>query len=161
MTAPADDVDRIMQIMADAFEPHFGEAWTRRQVEDALLTGLCHYRVLRQANTGSESVIAPAGFYLSRHVAGEEELLLIAVNPANRRAGIGTALLQCFRDDAEKRNATRLLLEMREGNPAEHLYLKLGFLPTGRRSNYYQNGLGSRLDAITFSCDLQIDDVTI
>lgn len=154
MTAPADDVDRIMAIMVAAFDPQFGEAWTRRQVEDALLTGLCHYRVLSPDNTGITSVTAPAGFYLSRHVAGEEELLLVAVSPANRRAGIGTALLRCFRDDAKKRCATRLLLEMREGNPAEHLYLKLGFLPIGRRSNYYQNGLSSRRDAITFSCEL-------
>jgi len=32
-----DDVDRIMAVMHAAFPPDFGEAWTRRQVEDAQL----------------------------------------------------------------------------------------------------------------------------
>ena len=31
---PPDDIDRIMAIMAAAFDPHYGEAWTRRQVEE-------------------------------------------------------------------------------------------------------------------------------
>jgi [ribosomal protein S18]-alanine N-acetyltransferase len=155
MTAPADDIDRIMAVMAVAFDPQFGEAWTRRQVEDAVLSGLCHYRVLSADSAGLDGHTPPAGFYLSRHIAGEEELLLIAVHPANRRAGIGTVLLELFRQDAKQRSAYRLLLEMREGNLAERLYLKFGFLPIGRRSNYYRNGAGSRLDAITFACDVR------
>mgnify|MGYP006161428685 CR=1 FL=1 len=31
-----DDIDRIMSVMVQAFDPHWGEAWTRRQIEDAL-----------------------------------------------------------------------------------------------------------------------------
>lgn len=161
MPAPTDDIDRIMAVMASAFDPQFGEAWTRRQVEDALLNGLCHYRILDDDLAGLDRESSPAGFYLSRHIAGEEELLLIAVCPANRRTGIGTALVTAFRQDAAIRGANRLLLEMREGNPAEHLYLKLGFLPIGRRSNYYRNGSSSRLDAITFACDLKISNAII
>ena len=153
MTAPADDIDRIMAVMMAAFDSHFGEAWTRRQVEDALMSGLCHYRVSCADFGDLVSHSPPAGFYLSRHVAGEEELLLIAVAPANRRAGIGTALLKTFLQDAKQRDASRVFLEMREGNPAEPLYLRCGFLPIGRRTNYYRNGSGSRLDAITFACD--------
>ena len=37
MTEPDDDIDRLMAIMQAAFDPAYGEAWTRRQVEDALL----------------------------------------------------------------------------------------------------------------------------
>jgi len=37
-----DHVDFIMEIMAQAFDPTYGEAWTRRQVEDALVLGNCH-----------------------------------------------------------------------------------------------------------------------
>ena len=33
----AADIDRIMEVMALAFDPAFGEAWTRRQVVDALM----------------------------------------------------------------------------------------------------------------------------
>ena len=42
MTAPLDDLDRLRAVMTAAFDPAFGEAWTRRQVEDALLIGNCH-----------------------------------------------------------------------------------------------------------------------
>ena len=33
----AKQVDQIMAIMEAAFDPQWGEAWNRRQVEDALL----------------------------------------------------------------------------------------------------------------------------
>lgn len=147
MIAPADDIDRIMAVMVAAFDPAFGEAWTRRQVEDALLTGLCHYRVSGAADETS-------AFYLSRHVAGEEELLLIAVTPEMRGRGLGKQLLEQFGQDARTRGATRLLLEMREDNPAESLYRSLGFVPIGKRPNYYRIGSGSPRDAVTFACDL-------
>ncbi len=147
MIAAVDDIDRIMAVMATAFDPVFGEAWTRRQVEDALLTGLCHYRL-------SSAEGQCDGFYLSRHVAGEEELLLIAVRPDQRGRGLGKQLLQHFTADAVARRATRLLLEMRADNPAAALYRSQGFVPIGTRSNYYRNGAGSARDAITFARDL-------
>lgn len=136
-----------MAVMAAAFDPAFGEAWTRRQVEDALLTGLCHYRL----SGGGENA---SGFYLSRHVTGEEELLLIAVRPELRGQGLGKQLLKYFIADAGLRGATRLLLEMRAGNPAEALYRSHGFKPIGNRPNYYRNGSGSPRDAITFACEV-------
>ena len=147
MIEQRDDIDRIMSVMASAFDPAFGEAWTRRQVEDALLTGLCHYWLLGNAAQST-------GFYLSRHVAGEEELLLIAVVPQQRRSGLGRQLLQQFMDDARTRGATRLLLEMREDNPAASLYRGHNFEPIGKRANYYRNGAGFARDAITFACDI-------
>ena len=39
MTIQLDQVDQIMAVMALAFEPAWGEQWSRRQVEDALLIG--------------------------------------------------------------------------------------------------------------------------
>lgn len=147
MIAPADDIDQIMAVMAAAFDPAFGEAWTRRQVEDALLTGLCHYQF-------AGDPAHPAGFYLSRHVAGEEELLLIAIKPELRGRGLGKHLLELCISTARMRGATRLLLEMRADNPAEALYRSYGFEPIGKRPNYYRIGSGSPRDAITFACDL-------
>ena len=147
MSAPTDDLDQIMAVMAAAFDPVFGEAWTRRQVEDALLTGLCNYRL-----SGADE--AASGFYLSRHVAGEEELLLIAVRPDLRGQGLGQHLLEQFVDDARARGACRLLLEMREDNPAGALYRRRGFKPIGQRPSYYRNGAGPPRDAITFACDI-------
>lgn len=152
MTAPIDDIDRIMAVMAAAFDPAFGEAWSRRQVEDALLSGLCHYRLADAGGACPLREGAAIGFYLSRHVAQEEELLLIAVIPTFRQRGIASVLLRSFTHDAQLRGARRLLLEMRKGNPAESLYRKFGFLPIGERPNYYRIGSGSPRDAVTFAC---------
>ncbi|HUQ13789.1 MAG TPA: hypothetical protein VM055_05885, partial [Novosphingobium sp.] len=43
---PPDPIDAIMAIMARAFDPRWGEAWSRRQVSDALLLGTCRYALV-------------------------------------------------------------------------------------------------------------------
>lgn len=151
MIAPIDDLDRIMAVMASAFDPAFGEAWTRRQVEDALLVGNCHYHLI-DADGGLPVGMAPAsGFSLSRSGCDEEELLLFAVDPACRRRGLGAALLLRLANSARDRGARRLLLEMRHNNPADSLYRAFGFEPIGKRPNYYRMSDGTRIDAITFA----------
>ena len=139
---------------AAAFDPAYGEAWTRRQVEDALVIGNCHYRLIAPLEVPSPASQTTAGFYLSRTGFEEEELLLFAVAPAWRRRGIGRALLDLFAQDARERGARRLLLEMRRGNPAEALYREFGFEPIGERRNYYRTRDGQSIDAITFAHDL-------
>jgi ribosomal-protein-alanine N-acetyltransferase len=158
VTDQIDDLDRIMAIMQGAFEPEYCEAWSRRQVADALLIGNCHYLLAgpdgeRFGNQGEQSLPA-AGFALSRTTYREEELLLIAVLPQYRRAGIAARLLEQLLSDARERGADRLMLEMRRGNPAESLYLRYGFVPVGSRPNYYRTLGGPRIDAITFCCTL-------
>ena len=146
-----DDLDRIMAVMEAAFDPAFGEAWTRRQVSDSLVMPNTHYLLAaadgRQPREGRPAV----GFTLSRGAADEEELLLIAVHPDHRGQGIGGALLERFVAAARARGAKRLFLEMREGNKAEALYRRHGFESVGRRRHYYSRGSSSPLDAITFA----------
>lgn len=146
-----DDVDRIMAVMAGAFDPAFGEAWTRRQLEDSLVAGHSHYLLAGEDGQAPEQGAPVAGFALSRTGFHEEELLLFAVLPENRGRGIGQSMLRRFFDAAQARGAQRLYLEMRRGNPAEHLYLRFGFTPVGERPNYYRAQDGSRIDAITFA----------
>jgi len=155
MSFGTDDLDRIMAVMNTAFDPEFGEAWTRRQVEDALILGNCHYLLAGEdgdppaADCSARNV---AGFALSRGGYGEEELLLFAVAPRFRRRGVGDRLLARFAAAARERGAQRLLLEMRRGNSAESLYVRHGFRPIGLRPNYYRTLSGTRLDAVTFAC---------
>lgn len=144
-----DDLDRIMAVMTAAFDPAYGEAWSRRQVEDALVLGNCHYLLAWPEDASQDE--PPAGFCLSRMGFEEEELLLFAVHPAFRGRGIGWRMLERFADQAAERGAKRLLLEMRRGNDAERLYLRFGFVPIGTRPNYYRAVDGSRIDAITFA----------
>lgn len=152
MTPPSDDLDRIMAVMASAFDPAFGEAWNRRQVEDALILGNCHYGLIAATGGQPEGAEPAAGFFLSRTGFDEEELLLLAVAPEWRGRGLGRGLLKRFAEGARARGAGRLLLEMRRGNPAEVLYRNFGFVPVGERPNYYRSANGDRIDAITFAC---------
>jgi ribosomal-protein-alanine N-acetyltransferase len=146
-----DDIDRIMAVMEAAFDPAYGEAWNRRQVGDALVLPNTHYLLVDAAGREPADGAAAAGFVMSRGAADEEELLLIAVHPNHRGQGLGTALLRRFIGAAEARGRRKLFLEMREGNPAESLYLRAGFVPIGRRRNYYRHAALGPLDAITYA----------
>jgi len=152
MTPPLAILDRIMAVMEAAFDPAYGEAWNRRQVADALTMPSTYALVVDAEGTPMTDgpAEAAAGFVLTRHVLDEEELLLIAVVPAARRQGVGAALIEHLFTTARQRGTARIYLEMRRGNPAVHLYSKLGFEPIGERRNYYRMANGERLDAITF-----------
>ncbi|KHK92961.1 GNAT family N-acetyltransferase [Novosphingobium malaysiense] len=149
-----DDIDRIMAVMAGAFEPTYGEAWNRRQVEDALAIGNCHYGLVNASGAPPDEREPAAGFYLSRTGFDEEELLLLGVLPEFRQRGLGRHLLDRLAKDARSRDIKRLLLEMRRGNPAESLYRSFGFYSIGERRDYYRSTKGERIDAITFACDI-------
>jgi [ribosomal protein S18]-alanine N-acetyltransferase len=146
-------LDLIMAVMEVAFDPAYGEAWTRRQVSEALLLPNTYALVVDAdgAPICAGPSAAPAGFVLTRHVLDEEELLLIAVAPHARRRGVGALLIKQLFDAAQDRGVARMFLEMRRGNPAIHLYHRLGFEPIGERRNYYRMENGERIDAITFA----------
>jgi len=148
---PEDDLDRIMAVMTAAFDPQYGEAWTRRQVSDALVFGQCHYRLIGPEGTAPAEGERAAGFALLRTTLDEEELLLFAVLPAFRRRGLGARLLGAVIDAAGTQGIRRILLEMRDGNPAESLYSQFGFHDIGRRPQYYRRADGQRIDAVTFA----------
>lgn len=150
-----DIIDQIMEVMEVAFDPVWGEAWNRRQVGDSLLMPHTFAVVVdEQGKQRGDRGAQPAGFVMSRHAPGEEELLLIAVKPAFRGRGIGRKLLESLAIEARKRGAERIFLEMRSNNPAEKLYRNFGFEPIGKRPNYYLMADGNRLDAITFGVSI-------
>ena len=138
----AGDLDEVMRIMTAAFRPCFGEAWTRSQCAGILPM---HGVSLTIAEIGR----TPVGFSLVRAVADEAELLLLAVDPAEQRRGIGQALLDEFVAGALAGGAHRLHLEVRDGNPAIGLYRAAGFTAAGRRRNYYHGPQGDSYDAVT------------
>jgi ribosomal-protein-alanine N-acetyltransferase len=146
-----DDIDRIMAVMEAAFDPQWGEAWTRRQVEGSLMMRSTHYRLMDAAGGDPADGEPAAAFAMVRAAPGEEELLLIATMPHLRGHGLGARMIERLADDARVRGATQLFLEMRENNPAASLYERQGFNPIGRRKAYYTAGDGSRIDAITFA----------
>jgi len=145
----ADDLDAVMTVMDAAFGNRFGEAWTRSQLAGILpMAGVA---LVLARDPRNDAVL---GFSLTRTVADESELLLIAVLPSHQRRGVGRDLLADFMDRAQNSGVTRLHLEVRDGNPAVALYLTAGFTPVGRRRNYYQSAEGNRYDAITLAHEL-------
>lgn len=143
-------LEAIMEVMEAGFDPHWGEAWTQAQVLASLQFSHTHCLIVDKDGEPWANGTIAAGFLLSRHAPGEEELLLVAVKPEYRRNGIGGRLIEMFFESAAARGAENIFLEMRDNNPAESLYRKHGFEPIGRRKAYYRLADGSRLDAITF-----------
>lgn len=145
-----DDLDRLMAVMASAFDPHWREAWTRRQVEDSL--GLPSGFMLLGDERGEapQDGAAAQGFVLARHVLDEVELLLIGVRPEMRGQGVGRRLMARFEAEARRRGSQRAFLEMRVANPAERLYRAAGYAPIGQRKGYYRTLRGEAVDALTF-----------
>jgi [ribosomal protein S18]-alanine N-acetyltransferase len=138
----SDDLDAIMAVMRDAFDPRFGEAWTAAQLIGVLAMPGCHVAIARSHST--------IGFALARTILDETELMLIAVDPAQRRQGTGRALIDAIRDQAARIGSKSIFLEVRDGNPATALYVQSGFSPCGRRSNYYRGANGEIFDAVTY-----------
>ncbi|WP_103332545.1 GNAT family N-acetyltransferase [Pseudotabrizicola formosa] len=92
------------------------------------------------------------GFLLGRAVAGEAELLTLAVLPAAQGRGLGGRLVQGFLNTAKVRTATTAFLEVAAGNaPAIRLYERAGFILKGRRKAYYTAADGRRDDALVLS----------
>lgn len=139
----ADDLESVMAIMTAAFPGRYGEAWTRSQCAGILpMTGV----KLILARNGDQAV----GFSLFRTIAGDSELLLLAVAPKSQGNGVGRHLLDRFVEEAKTNGATRIHLEVRDGNPAIRVYESAGFEQVNRRRNYYRGSTGELFDALTF-----------
>ncbi|MES2914088.1 MAG: ribosomal protein S18-alanine N-acetyltransferase [Pseudomonadota bacterium] len=98
-----------------------------------------------------------AGFLLGRAVAGEAELLTIAVAPDARRRGLGRKLVARFLYQSQLRGAERAFLEVSAENaPAIALYESAGFARSGLRRGYYQTPEGTRIDALVMARALPV-----
>ena len=88
----------------------------------------------------SESDRRVTGFLIGRQVAGEAEILNLAVMVAKRRKGEGRALLMAAMGEFRARQVSRVYLEVRESNGSGMaFYEKHGFSKTGRRAGYYRD----------------------
>lgn len=136
------DVPAITRVMDAAFDPIYGEAWSGAQL--LTLFALPGARVAC-ASVGTEI----CGFYAARVAGPESELLLIAVHPQHRSAGIGRLLMDDWQAWANSKGVEDYFLEMRADNPAISMYNAAGFFECGRRPAYYSGGDGKKRDAIT------------
>jgi ribosomal-protein-alanine N-acetyltransferase len=93
-----------------------------------------------------------AGYICPMLVLDEGQILNVAVHPAFRGQGFGRLLVEAALEEFRKRVASFVALEVRPSNAvAISLYLHCGFVATGRRKAYYENGE----DAILMKLDLK------
>ena len=97
----------------------------------------------------------PGGFLMGRVVAGEAELLTVAVAPNQRRQGIGAALVEQFLTQSRARGGESAFLEVAASNTAaQALYARHGFTQAGKRRAYYHAPDGTAQDALVLVCRL-------
>jgi ribosomal-protein-alanine N-acetyltransferase len=112
----------------------FSDPWSAESIRETV--GMAW--IFTAVAEGTDGAIV--GYVFCREVAGESEILNIAVDPAGRRAGVGRVLLDAALTWAEGRGARETFLEVRASNAAAiALYERTGFRAVGRRPGYYQH----------------------
>jgi ribosomal-protein-alanine acetyltransferase len=145
--AGAADLDGIMAIERAVFAT---DAWPADMMRHELDGAHTYYLVVVDDALPRE-VLAYAGL-LAPAGSGQGDIQTIAVAADHRGAGLGRALMHALIDEARRRRATELFLEVRADNPvAQSLYESLGFVQIGVRRGYYQP---DGVDAITMRLDV-------
>lgn len=143
---------RLATILAEIHAAAFageGRSWSAPEMLALLGEPAVALCLARREGGGPGDGLAPAGFALYRAVAGEAELLTVAVAPVARREGLGAGLLAACEDGARKAGAQRMFLEVAAGNAAARtLYDRTGYRECGRRRDYYRRPDGSHDDAV-------------
>ena len=121
------DLPRVLEIEGASFPDPWTEGIFRSSLSDELET----WFVAEQGGTLT-------GYAGMQSVLDEGYIDNIAVDPALRRAGIASALLNAMEAEAKARQLAFLSLEVRAGNaPAIALYTRFGFETIGKRPGYY------------------------
>lgn len=128
-SAGAADLDALVELETAGFGV---DAWGASVLRDELAAG----RILLVA--GDDRVTGYVDVSVAADVA---DLLRIVVDPAARRTGTATALLDAATRRAVDAGATRMLLEVSTANTvAIAFYERSGFTSVSRRRRYYRDG---------------------
>jgi ribosomal protein S18 acetylase RimI-like enzyme len=70
------------------------------------------------------------------------EIAKLMTGPNARRKGVARALMKVAEERAVSEGRTLLVLDTREGDPSNHLYQSIGFIPAGKIPNFALSGEG-------------------
>ena len=71
------------------------------------------------------------------------EVAKLMVHSAHRRQGLGRRLMQAIEAEAHSAGRTTLVLDTRQGDPSERLYVSLGYLKAGSIPEYARSADGT------------------
>ncbi|WP_179600536.1 GNAT family N-acetyltransferase [Neobacillus driksii] len=70
------------------------------------------------------------------------EIAKLMTGPTARRKGVARALMKVAEERAVSEGRTLLVLDTRDGDPSNHLYQSIGFIPAGKIPNFALSGEG-------------------
>lgn len=131
----AADIADVLAIEQLSFPSMRSEALYRYELTQ---NRLAHYHALvRQDASSAETLLGYAGYWV---LADEVHISTIAIDPAQRRQGLGQLLLLNILLRSYDLDATLVTLEVREHNlAAQQLYKKFRFEEVGLRKRYYRD----------------------
>ena len=135
--AGPEDAEKLAACHARSFD----SGWSAGDVE-ALLAAPGGYALAARDDAGVRA------FLLARAIAGEAEILTLAVDPPRRRQGLAIALIEAAAGAAASAGAEAMFLEVAADNLAAiGLYGAAGFEQVGLRRGYYARPDGT-VDAL-------------
>jgi [ribosomal protein S18]-alanine N-acetyltransferase len=130
--AVASDAASISELSRDAIEQGLPWSWTARRVARSIRDRSTNVVVARQARL-------LLGFGIMKYEEEEAHLLLLAVHAAQRRKGVGSALLAWLEATVSVAGIGIVRLETRARNDeARSFYRHHGFEEVGLHEGYYQ-----------------------
>jgi [ribosomal protein S18]-alanine N-acetyltransferase len=130
------DLPDVLRMERASFVSPWSESMFLR---DILHNTLAHiYSVRRE--------MAIIGYYSLWKIVDEGHLVTICVDPSIRRQGVGSEILEHALRLGESLNLRNVTLEVRDSNrDAIRLYTRFGFMSTGVRMKYYEDGTHARI----------------
>ncbi len=143
--AAAEDADALEAVHARAFDASWNAADITRLMH--IMGGFA--LIAEDEAEGEAGGGGVIGFILARTMADDAEILTLAVAPWARRQGVAKALVQAVTEEAQRRGAHAVFLEVAADNPAARdLYQGLGFIRAGLRKAYYARSGAPAADAL-------------
>jgi len=113
--------------------------WTEAEISDLLASPYCH------------TFTATHGFAICRTLAGETELLTLAVDPEAQRQGTAKMLMTQWIAASAAHAQTAFLEVAADNHAALALYYKHAFQRSGLRKGYYARADAEAVDAVLMS----------
>jgi len=152
------------EILAEIHAQGFSNPWSAQSIADSLATPGSGAMLALAGNekdakdtrqNTQQDIGEPLGFVIFRDVAGEREILTLAVRLDARRRKVARFLLDAMTRNAIDNRISKVFLEVSENNfAAQGLYKKRGFIACGCRKNYYTENDGQKYDAIIMQHNL-------